>query len=175
MDFQNKILEKVQEMLAWRKEDPLVELEFNKAQGRLFINSTQIVYFTPFENVGSEGKFVTASYKIIEQALQKFNRNKALIVCREIAAGMNETLNMNVNRFEIHSKPENLLIGNLNKHALVPPHQLLTPAEEKELPYQLEKLPLISVKDPIIQYNGWKQGIVRIQAIDGIHYRRIVT
>lgn len=171
MEFQYKILEKVNEMLAVRGEAKCEEHECTA--GRLFVNARQIIFFTFFDHAKGEGKFVTAHLKAVESALVAFGKNRAIIICRDVAPGMNETLNMDKQRFEVHSEPEKLLIGNLNKHILVPKHILLTPEEEKKLPYKREHLPKILSSDPIVQYNGWSSGVVKIEAKDGIVYRVI--
>ena len=77
---------------------------------------------------------------------------------------------MNV-KSELFIKP----LININKHKLVPKHELLTEYEINNLSVNINKLPLILRTDPVIKWFNFKVGsIIKItRRTDEIYYRKV--
>ena len=85
---------------------------------------------------------------------------------------LNSKSNININlKKEIFIKP----LININKHKLVPKHELLTENEINNLSMDINKLPLILKTDPVIKWFNFKIGsIIKItRSTDEIYYRKV--
>jgi len=78
---------------------------------------------------------------------------------------------------DIHSNIEIFIkpFINITKHSLVPKHSLLTNEEVDELKLEVNKLPLILRKDPVIRWYNFKPGgVCKIDRKNGSIFYRLI-
>lgn len=80
-----------------------------------------------------------------------------MVPCRQLISGISAD-------YAIEDFQEADLLVNITDHQLVPPHQIISPQEKKELlkKYRLKdsQLPRILITDPVAKYYGLKRGQV---------------
>lgn len=111
---------------------------------------------------------VKVGVKMIKQYLERMrhdNVTRGILVVQKNLTGYGKSAILEVSKFynlEVFLEAE--LLVNINKHMLVPEHQVLSDAEKKALleRYHLKEtqLPRIQLSDPVAKYHGLRRGQV---------------